>query len=120
MGQSIDTHSPQHTKDSTAQGYYTKPSRDRHRRVAVSVEEGKEKGGRVRGDERRALFVLLHRMRVVERTCLLRACVNQQLAGPREERERQREGERGCPGREMEHAKQQMAQDGVCCPFKMG
>lgn len=51
MGQSIDTHSPQHTKDSTAQGYYTKPSRDRQRRVAVSVEEGKEKRGRVGGEE---------------------------------------------------------------------
>ena len=113
MGQSIDTQSPQHTEDSTAQGYYTKPSGGRQRRVAVSVIEGRERG--VGGEER--LFVLLHRMREVERTCLLRACVNQQLAGPREDRETDREGERGCPGRVMEHAKQQMARDGVRCPF---
>ena len=79
----------------------------------VWSREGKR--GRVGGEER--LFVLLHRMREVERTCLLRACVNQQLAGPREDRETDREGERGCPGRVMEHAKQQMARDGVCCPF---
>lgn len=94
----IDTHSPQHCKDSTAQGCYTKPSRDKQRRVAVSVKEGEEKGGRVRGEERRALFILLHRLRAVEHTCLLRACANQQLAGPREERERG--GERGGGERE--------------------
>lgn len=51
MGQSIDTQSPQHTEDSTAQGYYTKPSRDRQRRVAVSVIEGREKGEGWRGRE---------------------------------------------------------------------
>lgn len=59
----------------------------------MSAKEGREKGGRVRGEERRVLFVLLHGLRAVERTCLLRACVNQQLAGPREERGREREGE---------------------------
>ena len=93
MGQSIDTHCPQHTKDSSAQGYYTIPSRDRQRTVAVRVKEGKGKGGRVREEERKTLFVLLLRMRVVERTCLLRACITQQPAGQRGETERERERE---------------------------
>lgn len=35
-------------------------------------------------------FLLLQGMRVVERTFLLRTCLNQQLAGPREERETER------------------------------
>lgn len=45
--------------------------------------EGKARRGR-------ALLLLLHGMRAVKRTFLLR--VNQQLAGPREERHRGREG----------------------------
>lgn len=49
-----------------------------------SVEEGRVKG--------QACFGVLHRMRVVERTCLLRACVNQRLLVLRErERDRGRE-----------------------------
>lgn len=89
--------------------------------MEVSAKEGRKKGGRVRREERRVLFVLLHGLRAVERTCLLRACVNQQLAGPREERgmDGERGRGRGCPGREME-PNSQMAQDGVRRPFKVG
>lgn len=47
----------QHSKGSIAQGYYTKQSRDRQRRVAVTAEEGKEK--KRGGWEVRGLFVLL-------------------------------------------------------------
>lgn len=71
----------------------------------MQKREGK-KGGRVRGEEGRVLFVLLHRLRAVERTCLLRACVNQQLAGPRKERGRERggEGEAVLAGRQSQTA----------------
>lgn len=54
------------------------------------------------GEERRALLVLLHGVRTVDRSCLLRASVNQQLAGSREGRQRERE--KGCTGSEMQHA----------------
>lgn len=56
VGQSIDTHSPQHSKDSTAQGCYTKPSRDRPRIVALSVREGKGGGLEGRRGERYLCF----------------------------------------------------------------
>lgn len=48
----------------------------------------------MRGERVVCAFFFSFFLRVVERTCLLRACVNQQLAGPGEERETERERER--------------------------
>lgn len=88
-----------------------------HKAVKGQAEESGSECERQKGKGGSVTSAFLHRMRAVKRTCLLR--VHQQLAGPREERHRGREGG-GCPGWEMQHAKQQTSQDCVCCLFIMG